>query len=117
MKTTKTILGAILGIFIALFVYGAVYSIFNPVTDIPQSAIENTSKNSFISGCKPETMKIEVFTDEIAQSYCECAYDTLNTMYPDFNDNEERDNRIINEGYTQAETDEVVKCIPAGLIN
>lgn len=119
MNTFKNIVVGIVIVFIGLSVFGYIAGKLVNEDGYVQSETSkaNTGRNSFISGCKSETIKIEQFTDETAQSYCECAHDTFAEMYTDWNNNIDRDNRIINEGYTQAETDAIIKCFPEGIIN
>lgn len=82
----------------------------NSVTVTPQ-AQANTFRDSFISGCKQES---------VAEQTCGCMYDKLSAMYPDFNTNTQRINRIVTDGYTQVETDTIVtQCVnqPTSQIN
>lgn len=102
-------------VIIGIVVWGGIYTALNPEPELTAGAKDNTMRNAFISGCKPEVLKLDAFTEADAESYCGCGYETLLTMYPDFNDNEDRTNRIINEGYTQTETDAFIKCMPEDL--
>lgn len=112
----KNVVYTVIIILVGLFVWGAVLTALDDNDQVTSEAKGNTSKYAFISGCKQESIKVPGFTDETAQSYCECAYDSLLELYPDFNDNEARDNRILTEGYNQTETDVMVKCYPEELI-
>ncbi len=77
---------------------------------LTDTAQNNTFRNSFVSGCKEEAVKI--LNEAEAQEYCTCGYNSMVELYPDFSTNEERMNRIIASGYNQTETDTVVKCLP-----
>lgn len=70
-------------------------------------AANNTFKNAFVSSCVTEASKIEGGDNEAG---CTCGYERLMDMYPDFDTNTERLNRIIQEGYSREETDATTSC-------
>lgn len=65
-------------------------------------AHDQTYRNAFVSACSAEGAKTSV---------CACIYDKLDKMYPDWTTNNERLDRIVNEGYSSAETDIMVSCV------
>jgi len=104
MKTqSKWIIGIVIVIAI-LTVMGINNNKSNPT---PQ-AINNTAGNAFISGCKQDASKYPSINYD---SFCRCALNKLEAMYPDFLTNDNRINQIITYGYNSTETDAVVKCI------
>ena len=87
------------------FISGLISS--NQQTEPTKESYANTARHSFITGCSSEGQDKEV---------CGCFYDTLKNIYPDFDTNDERIDRIIKEGYTQEETDAVIgACTNPGL--
>lgn len=99
IKVNKSVVAKIVLILLAILLINAVIN--KPATVFTQQAKDTTFRNSFISGCTQEGG---------TQSVCSCAYDKLLVMYPDFSSNQARINRILNQGYSQSETDTIVGC-------
>jgi len=67
-----------------------------------QESKDTSFRNAFVSSCNK---------DGTQASFCNCAYDKMTTMYPDFPTNESRMHRIVSSGYNSTETDAMVACI------
>lgn len=102
----------VLQIIAAVIVMGLVNTfIVNLVRNPEQSSLSkaNTSKNSFISGCKGEAG--DYSANFSADIFCGCAYDKLTELHgKGWTDDEVTTKRILNEGYNSIETDAVVGC-------
>ena len=73
----------------------------NSLAEPTEEATANTFKNAFIAGCTEESGE---------RSWCVCAYNSLDNLYADFVTNEARHNRILTEGYSEAEMTAVAPC-------
>lgn len=105
----KEALKAIVIVVGILFIWSVVSNLITNNQSKPSGdSVSNTMRNSFVSGCKKEAA---VYPTIDAASYCECAYNKMIAMYPDFATNDERLNRILKDGYNSAETDQMVTCI------
>ena len=106
-KTIKTIL-AILAVWVTLGLIGAVVN-RNYSASVSPEAQSNTFRNGFIVSCAEEAEKY--WSSDKAESYCSCGYEELLEMYPDFATNEERINRILEDGYNKTEIKAVQECV------
>lgn len=98
------------GVIIIILAVGAVFrAMVFGTPQVTQVAKDETFKNSFVSGCKPELSKYQAVGDPA--SACGCAYDKLVALYPDFATNIDRMNRITTSGYNSTETDAIVPCV------
>lgn len=106
MKVLKAIIMGV-GIFaLGLFVIGFIIGLTQSTDSAPQltqQSKDNTFRNSFISGCTED--------GTMTYSACSCGYDRLLAIHPDFNTNKALMNRILAEGYNQAETNAIVSCV------
>lgn len=98
---------AIIIVLVGLFIVGSISS--QDETSTSDNASTNTARNSFVSACKQEAQGIQSLDSEV---YCQCAFDEMLNMYPDFITNKERLNRIGTTGYNATETDKLVTCMP-----
>lgn len=104
----KELLKTIGGVLLVLFVIGLVGAVIddvsgrNSVPDQTQQSKETTWRNSFISGCTED--------GTVTRLECGCAYDELKEIHPDIGENETTIKRILQEGYSQDETDAMVPC-------
>lgn len=110
MEKIKQVAVAGLLILVGLAAWGAVITALNPegTTEPTAAARDNTFKNMFVSGCVDEANK--AYPEDDNQSFCSCGYEQLLVMHPDFTTNTELQQRILDEGYNQAETDAMVVC-------
>lgn len=92
-------------IFIATILFGFGSGLTTPAPakkTMSREAEINSNRNVFVSGCTKEGQ---------LTSDCQCYFDRLMGMYPDFIDNQPRIDRILAQGYNQDETDEIIKCM------
>lgn len=103
VNALKIVVGVLVGLFLIGVVIGFVEGATEREPELKQASIDNTAKHAvrsaFVEGCAGEG---------VSRGGCECLYDSLDSMYPDFATNEARFERIIERGYTQAETDEMI---------
>lgn len=107
MKYLRAIFTGI-GIFVlGLFVIGFIIGLTQPedtyITQPTQQSKDTTIRNAFVSGCTED--------GALTNSVCGCMYDKLIAMHPDLITNKALYNRIMTEGYNQAETDSIVTCV------
>ncbi len=97
--------------FIVASFVGSFYQSEIEPTDL---ATESTLRNAFISGCeKGDDLEGIGWTERQVEAYCTCGERVMHQRYPDLYEGElETMSRLLEEGYTKGDTDQIVEeCI------